>query len=761
MLRLAALLILGLPAVAAGQTPGPPAPWVPGRILVTLDPAQAPDCLHCALHRGDALPAGVAQANAETGMTSVTPVVQALHASTVDGMYARYRHRIDDHARVVNPARARRAMHWDAEAEVAKRVLNTYVVELAPGTDPLWAAATYLGRSPAVVAARPDYNVQPLDLYVPNDRFLHSSNTWGQGANVADLWGIRTTGVGGAWQYTRGAGVRIAIQDTGVEVGHRDLAGRFCINADDPPNEVDDDHNGYKDDVLCGYNFAQAALGGSSGCGSLPGDWGLPAGGHEYAHPCDHEGHGTAVAGIALGSANGAGIVGMAPEATLMPLKIFALFDGSPLSGVIGSIMYAIAEGADVVNASWGCASNQCDLETLYRLSYINGVFTVAAAGNDNTLINDEPARHDHLVFTVGAHDRFGSKTDFSDFGPQLDLVAPGGGSRRMCTCPPGRNDLCTDTTRNILSTKSFQFGSINVAGCQITNHDVSNEWTLNVGTSMAAPHASGAAALVYARFPWANPADVTHILRRAATDVVSSGAGWDIGTGFGRLDAGKAVVNTVWVRAFEDAWVDNSPGKGTQNFGSDLRLRVDGSNPKRMALLKFDLTNVTAHQGVGLRLCTRPNAQSGGGGKVYTVDPNAWNESTVTWATRPPFTSGPLASIVEPALGTVPSDTCIITDITPYVHPHARVSLAIEKPTDAADGLSYWSREGQSGDRAPHLVVTTCQPTGCRTCTGVNVVEANSQFLPLVLAVALFKLYEGSRRRPHDPHRRRALPRV
>jgi hypothetical protein len=157
MLGLAALLLVGLPALAAGQVQGPPAPWVPDRVLVTFDPAQARDCIHCALSRGSALPTGLAQAMTETGATRVTPLLESLHAPTVDGMYVRYRHRIDAHAHIVNPARARRALHWEGEAEVAKRVLNTFVVDLPPGTDPRWAAVTYLERSPAVIAARPEF----------------------------------------------------------------------------------------------------------------------------------------------------------------------------------------------------------------------------------------------------------------------------------------------------------------------------------------------------------------------------------------------------------------------------------------------------------------------------------------------------------------------------------------------------------------------------------------------------------------------------
>jgi hypothetical protein len=318
-----------------------------------------------------------------------------------------------------------------------------------------------------------------------------------------------------------------------------------------------------------------------------------------------------------------------------------------------------------------------------------------------------------------------------------------------------------------------------------------------------------------YAILGLMNLQDIQHALRHAAVDVRTAGIGVDALTGWGRLDVGKAVGNTFPLGASEDAWVDNSqknqnfgsgdrlraaagdgdgagagrcragcggdrrvvprsPGcsrstrnhevivgplsKMSQNFGSGDRLRVDGQDPRRIVYLKFDLRNVAAHQGATLRVCSRENATSGGGGKVYLVDPAAWGESTVTWNNRPALGSVISGSIREPVYGNVPAGTCLSADLTPHVRPKQINSFAIAKDNDSADGLAYFSREGAGAtDKGPHLVLTTCQPTGCRTCNGATVVEANAQLLPLALSVVLYKLHDRRRRKHAD----RSRPRV
>jgi hypothetical protein len=185
-------------------------------------------------------------------------------------------------------------------------------------------------------------------------------------------------------------------------------------------------------------------------------------------------------------------------------------------------------------------------------------------------------------------------------------------------------------------------------------------------------------------------------------------------------------------VRTFEDAWVGS--GEPDENHGSEDRLRVDGANPQRISYVKFDLRDIAAHQGAGLRVCTRPLTGSPGGGRIHIVDPNAWSEGAITWNTRPALGTE-IAQISDPVVGSMPGDTCVVTDITPHVHPKQINSFAIAKPSEFPDGLAYYSREGHAAERAPHLLLSTCNPTGCRTCNGATVVEANMDIVPVLPA--------------------------
>jgi subtilisin family serine protease len=132
-----------------------------------------------------------------------------------------------------------------------------------------------------------------------------------------------------AWHRTRGAGVVVAVIDTGVDVDHPDLSPNIWTNpAETCGNQTDDDHNGYVDDCR-GWDFV-----------------------NDDATAEDQIGHGTHIAGIIAAAAdNRVGIAGMAYEAKVMALKVG---DETPiLSAAIEAFAYAIANGARIINASW------------------------------------------------------------------------------------------------------------------------------------------------------------------------------------------------------------------------------------------------------------------------------------------------------------------------------------------------------------------------------------------------------------------------
>ena len=134
-----------------------------------------------------------------------------------------------------------------------------------------------------------------------------------------------------AWQLSRGAGVVVAVVDSGAKLDHTDLAPNIWTNFDEMPgNRVDDDRNGYVDDVH-GVDFSTSASGND-----LSDGWG----------------HGTHVAGIIAAAQNGRGVVGVAPRARLMILKVLDAKGAGTTNGVSEAIRYAAANGARVINLS-------------------------------------------------------------------------------------------------------------------------------------------------------------------------------------------------------------------------------------------------------------------------------------------------------------------------------------------------------------------------------------------------------------------------
>ncbi len=254
--------------------------------------------------------------------------------------------------------------------------------------------------------------------------------------------------------------VTVAVIDTGVDTSHPDLAGRLWTNAGEiASNGIDDDLNGYVDDVG-GWNFY---------------DWT-----NQVYSAADGDSHGTHVAGIIAGQrGNGAGIAGVADNARIMPLK-FLKPSGGYTSDAIVAIQYAVAQGAKVINASWGGAGYSQPLCDAISIAGDAGVLFVAAAGNA-TNNNDASALWPSncpasSLVSVAATTPSDGLASFSNWGAtQVDVGAPG--ESVYSTIPGG-----------LYGYKS--------------------------GTSMAAPQVSGiAAALVGAHAgiaPWQTKAAIT-----------------------------------------------------------------------------------------------------------------------------------------------------------------------------------------------------------------------------------------------------------
>lgn len=408
---------------------------------------------------------------------------------------------------------------------------HIYLIETAPGLPPGDAVALYAG-DPHVAWVQPNHT-QALDALpgagkeiVPSDPFFHSSGSWGQA--FADLWGLHRVRAPEAWSVARGEGVVVAVVDTGVDYHHPDIAGNIWVNPGedldgngrvDPGdwNGIDDDNNGFIDD-LRGFDFANSVDADQDGDYNGPLDFGDP-------DPFDDRGHGTHVAGtIGAVANNGIGIVGVAPEARIMALKGFPAEGDGLDSDLWRAVLYAADNGARVVNASWSC-SPLCPrnplAEDVVRTVSAMGVVVVTSAGNRSLDVISNSPENTRDVITVaasGQDDR--PSASFTNHGWLIDLAAPGGG--------PSSDPNVYLARRNILSLRSSaDAGSAPFA--------VGDGYSRAAGTSMAAPHVSGAAALLLSAQPDLDYDDVRRLLRQGSADFGRPGHDREFGAG--RLD--------------------------------------------------------------------------------------------------------------------------------------------------------------------------------------------------------------------------------
>jgi len=317
----------------------------------------------------------------------------------------------------------------------------------------------------------------PTRLHTPND------------PEFSRQWGLAKINAPAAWDaITAAVTLTIAMLDTGMDLGHPDLASQLWTNPDEiPGNGLDDDANGKIDDVH-GWRFYQAAN--------------SPA---EDALIQDDFGHGTHVAGIAAAATdNGVGVAGVAGGARIMVVKVLDQYGNGWYSDIIAGIVYAVDNGARIINLSLGGASQSQALCDAVAYAASRGALVVAAAGNTGGAVLYPAACADALA--VAATNQTDGRPPFSNYGPQIDLAAPG---------------------VDIYST------------WYATGIQASGYFTKS-GTSMAAPHVAGAAALLWSQWPAWTPDQVRQRLLATATDVGTPG--WDAYTGWGRLDVAAAL---------------------------------------------------------------------------------------------------------------------------------------------------------------------------------------------------------------------------
>jgi serine protease len=397
------------------------------------------------------------------------------------------------------------------EREAARQAAGARLLEaVGPGTervdvpgDAAQARAT-LTSDRRVVHAVPNY-VARATAFSPNDPGRGGTGWAALQWNFVGPFGI---GIQAAWDNAiaagnpGGAGVTVAVLDTGV--AYRTSADRRYLKAPDLDRSR----------FVRGYDFVR-----------------------DNDLPYDRNGHGTFVAGvIAQSTNNGIGLAGVAYRARIMPIRVLDYEGKGDVATIARGIRLAARRGAKVINMSFefdiGLTAPQIpDVLSAVRFAHRKGALLVAAAGNTEDTRVAYPARAKH-VMAVGATTEHGCVADYSNTGPSLALVAPGGGADAFVDTDPNCKPL-EDPGRDV-----YQF---TFRGTSPRRFGLPSGYE---GTSMAVPHVSGVAALIIgSRGLGENPSPDAVQSRIQSTARDMGTPGYDITYGYGLLNAAAATT--------------------------------------------------------------------------------------------------------------------------------------------------------------------------------------------------------------------------
>lgn len=362
---------------------------------------------------------------------------------------------------------------YNARSEKLIPRINVHVVKVGKETTVEDTLAA-LQRNPDVLYAEPVYKLRLC--VTPNDPLFRNQYALYNPGGVLQIPGspsgtsradIKATG---AWDYEKGSeNVLVAVIDTGIDYTHPDLKNKVISKGKDFAYNDDDAFD-------------------------------------------DHY-HGTHVSGIiAAETNNNEGVAGIAWNCKILPVKIFTADGQAEYDWLIQAIIWAAdyeknGLRVSVINMSLGGDESSVALEEALKYAYQKGIVLVAATGNDGSSVL-YPAAYDKYCLAVGASDYNDRIASFSNYGPQVDVAAPG--VWVLSTYPvfltiPGRLPYAYAT-----------------------------------GTSMAAPHAAGLAALIKSRKPWLTPEEIMKIIKYSADDIETKGR--DDYSGYGRINCEKAL---------------------------------------------------------------------------------------------------------------------------------------------------------------------------------------------------------------------------
>ncbi|RJP34802.1 MAG: hypothetical protein C4547_10365 [Phycisphaerales bacterium] len=433
-----------------------------------------------------------------------------------------------------------------------------------------WAVADRIAGIEGVAWASP--NGRTGAAFIPND------------PRYGQQYGPKIVGAEAAWDILPGGSnaVVLAVADSGLNFPHEDFQDdAVWINQDEiPGNNVDDDQNGFVDDVR-GWDFM-----------NFDND------------PSANGSHGSHVAGIAAARTdNRTGIAGMAGNVKIMPLQVFN-GGGGTWEAIENAIIYATDNGAHLLNYSGGGGGGTPGLAAAVQYAHANGMTVVCAAGNHNSSTPFYPAAYPDALAISGTDSRDQRYTS-SAFGNWIDVAAP------------------AVVVYSCLASGPASYGNM-------------------TGTSMASPHVAGLVALMYSINPHLTPDEVRQRLRDQAVDL--GAPGFDPQFGWGRIDAFATVqdvwqnggcpnLESHVIKAKGDKSISTlqtagaAGGKagvvctsGDGSFSKKKRIRQDGSARVKVKGLPDGayVCSVNAiHSAEGQKLCTdevRPLAVTIGG---------------------------------------------------------------------------------------------------------------------------------------------------
>lgn len=356
-------------------------------------------------------------------------------------------------------------------------------VALPPGVS-VQEAIERFRRTPGVAYAEPNVRLRAAAL--PNDE------------RYAEQWYLEHIGMPQMWDRQTGSpSIVVALIDTGVDIGHEDLASRLWVNTRENPNDgADNDNNGCIDDIN-GCNFLSLSSPDRTAiCGYTKG------GPHNDVR--DDATHGTQVAGVlAAAGNNGIGMTGAAWNVRIMAIKAMDCERNGNGFDVALAIDYAVANGARIINLSLGGPNSSGLLTAAIDSAAQKGALIFAAGGNFETGIVDFPARLPSVFAVAATAGRSApeSRASFSSWGPEIDIAAP---------------------------------------GVSVVTTFPNNAYRTGTGTSYATPIVAGIAALLFSQNPSLTAAEVADILKRSAQDLPDGD--WPNWDGAGQVRAAAAI---------------------------------------------------------------------------------------------------------------------------------------------------------------------------------------------------------------------------